>query len=319
MINVGSRDASRRSRDDGYVLAVVLGLGARHDHPGRDLAQRDAPAASRSPTQRGGLERRARRRLRRRRGLQEPRRERHGLLALRQPGGTVQRRQHGTSALPTGSSANAAFNVDGRRRLGHGAGSDDLDPRGRRDTAYFRYEVDNSHFASTGVLRIRSTGRVGDVTRSVIADLKQNGFNDYVYFTKFEIQDPAHQRRQALRCGNYKWLRPTSCTDIQFGASDILRGKVHSNDRLLICGSRLRGLRHDREPDQPALRDPDRIGLRRRHLPRRTTRPDGDRSRCRDRTPRCARRPATTCRFRCRAPAVSTPARRPSRSTTTAR
>jgi len=134
--------------------------------------------------------------------------------------------------LPTGSSANPAFNITAAQPWAVVPGSG-----GKAD---FRYEIDNSNYGSTGVIRLRSTGKVGNQTRSVIADLKQNGFNDYVYYTNFEVQDPTISGEPAS-CGNYKWLRPASCQDIQFASGDILRGKVHSNDRILVCGSDFKG------------------------------------------------------------------------------
>lgn len=134
--------------------------------------------------------------------------------------------------LPTGSSANPAFNITSSTPWATVAGSS--------GQASFRYEIDNSKYGSTGVIRLRSTGKVGKQTRSVIADLKQNGFNDYVYYTNFEVQDPTISG-ESTSCGNYYWIRPGSCTAIQFASGDILRGKVHSNDRLLVCGSDFKG------------------------------------------------------------------------------
>ena len=135
-------------------------------------------------------------------------------------------------SMPTGSSANPAFNITAVQPWATvpGSGGD----------AKFRYEIDNSKYGSTGVIRLRSTGKVGNETRSVIADLKQNGFNDYVYYTNFEVQDPIVSG-DPLSCGNYAWLRASSCANIQFTGGDILRGKVHSNDRLLVCGSDFKG------------------------------------------------------------------------------
>ena len=134
--------------------------------------------------------------------------------------------------LPTGSSANPAFNITSTTPWATVAGSG--------GSASFRYEIDNSKYGSTGVIRLRSTGKVGNQTRSVIADLKQNGFNDYVYYTNFEVQDPTISG-ESTSCGNYYWIRPSSCQVIQFASGDVLRGKVHSNDRLLVCGSDFKG------------------------------------------------------------------------------
>jgi len=87
--------------------------------------------------------------------------------------------------LPTGSSTNPAFNITQSSSWATVPGSG--------GNASFRYEIDNSKYGSTGVVRLRSTGKVGNSTRSVIADLKQNGFNDYVYYT-IVLQDGKSQR-----------------------------------------------------------------------------------------------------------------------------
>ena len=134
--------------------------------------------------------------------------------------------------LPTGASANPAFNIS--------AGAGWAPVPGSSGQAQFRYEVNNAKFGATGVLQLRSTGLVGNSTRSVIADLKQEGFNDYVYYTNYEVMDPTISGDPAT-CADYYWNRPSSCTNIQFAPGDILRGKVHSNDRLLICGSTFQG------------------------------------------------------------------------------
>jgi hypothetical protein len=102
--------------------------------------------------------------------------------------------------------------------------------------ASYRYEVDTSQYSSKGTLRLRSTGRVGDTTRSVVADLKQDGFLDYVYFTDYEISDPALSSRSCSPA--YEWAvssRP-SCTTIQFAPGDVINGPLHTNDTMVICG-----------------------------------------------------------------------------------
>lgn len=143
--------------------------------------------------------------------------------------------------LPTGTNANPAFNVAAGGAWAEVPGSD--------GTAKFRYEIDTSTYPATGVIRIRSTGLVGTQTRSVIADLRQDGFSDFVYFTDFEVQDPLITSGNDPYCANYWWNRPPqkttgvagysagspTCTDITFAANDTINGKVHSNDRILIC------------------------------------------------------------------------------------
>lgn len=106
--------------------------------------------------------------------------------------------------------------------------------------ASFRYEVDNSSYSKNGVLRIRSTGRVGTVARSVVADLKQQGFIDFLYFTDYEIKDP---ELNSTKCDDkYAWekSRPESCM-IQFVAGETLDGPIHSNDTMVMCGGTFSG------------------------------------------------------------------------------
>lgn len=105
---------------------------------------------------------------------------------------------------------------------------------GSAGKATFRYEIDNSRYTSNGVLTVRSTGRVGAETRTVVADLKQSGFIDFLYFTDYEIQDPT--QGGAACTVSYSWVTANSCTKIQFGSSDVMNGPMHSNDTLRLCG-----------------------------------------------------------------------------------
>ncbi|MDJ0337773.1 hypothetical protein [Cryobacterium sp. PH31-O1] len=145
------------------------------------------------------------------------------------------------STLTAPTVANPAFEVGAAGGWARVAGSD--------GTASFRYEVDNSAYSSSGVLRIRSTGRVGTKTRSVVANLRQAGFIDYLYFTMYEIQDPAQSGVTAAGCANtYAWAgRPspaggsTVCSDVAFGGGDVVNGPVHSNDTLRVCDATFNG------------------------------------------------------------------------------
>lgn len=108
--------------------------------------------------------------------------------------------------------------------------------------AYFRYEVDNTDYASKGVIRLLSTGKVGNVTESVVASLKQSGFLDFLYLTNYETTDPLFNPSITANCAVYYWAgRDSSCGQIQFGKFDTLGGPVHSNDTLLICSTTFLG------------------------------------------------------------------------------
>ncbi|CAM5375490.1 hypothetical protein LSHI6S_01824 [Leifsonia shinshuensis] len=144
---------------------------------------------------------------------------------------TIANNSQGTVTLPTGANANPAFGITAGGSWATVPLTDGLPAN-----ASFRYEVDNSKYASNGILHIRATGKVDNVTRSVVANIKQTGFTNYVYFTDYEELDPA------LNSGNcpkaYAWSgtsRPATCL-INFIAGDTFDGQVHSNDTLNICG-----------------------------------------------------------------------------------
>ncbi|GHD47200.1 hypothetical protein GCM10008097_17830 [Mycetocola manganoxydans] len=128
-------------------------------------------------------------------------------------------------SLPT-APANPAFGVG---KAGTWASVPGSDAR-----ANFRYEVDNSKYSAKGVLTLRSTGRVGTTTRTVVADLKQKGFIDFLYFTNYEVRDPS--QGGASCTPSWSWEKANSCTKIQFAPSDEMNGPMHSNDTLSLCG-----------------------------------------------------------------------------------
>ena len=117
--------------------------------------------------------------------------------------------------------------------------------------AQFRYEVDNSDYSSTGVLRIRATGKVGGSTRTLVADLKQKGFLDFLYFTDYEVRDPAVSNTSCTPAYDWAVSSRPNCTEIQFGSGDTLNGPVHSNDTLLICGATFTGNVTSARPTAP--------------------------------------------------------------------
>ena len=115
-----------------------------------------------------------------------------------------------------------------------------------QDFADYRYEVDNRDYINSGILKVRATGRVGDQTRSVVANLKQTGFIDFLYYTTYEIGDPVLgglSASQQTSCTKYAYAgRPTSgCGAIAFGAFDVINGPMHSNDTIRACGSTFNG------------------------------------------------------------------------------
>lgn len=131
--------------------------------------------------------------------------------------------------LPTGAAANPAFGV--------GTSGTWATVPGSGGKSQFRYEVDNSKFYIDGTLRIRATGRAGGDTRSIVADIKQKGFIDFLYFTDYEVMDPqALNPTSTTNCAiHYPGSRP-GCTNILFGGADEINGPLHTNDALQTNG-----------------------------------------------------------------------------------
>lgn len=138
-----------------------------------------------------------------------------------------------TLTLPTAPATNPAFGTGASGTWSSITGS----------AATFRYEIDNTRYAATGSVRIRSTGRVGLHTRSVVASLRQKGFIDFLYFTDYEIKDPAISGVPVVTCVKYAWAgRPAptaalNCGEVAFGNGDVIDGPTHSNDTLRVCNA----------------------------------------------------------------------------------
>lgn len=148
-----------------------------------------------------------------------------------------------TVQLPPSSAANPALEL--------GATGAWAAVPGSSDRAQFRYEVDNSAYGTTGTVRLRSTGKVGELTRTIVANLRQTGFIDFLYFTDYEISDPdvvgmsVNPPASPSCTVVHKWAPGGSgrgCSTIQFGNSDVVKGPLHSNDTMLVCAARFEGI-----------------------------------------------------------------------------
>lgn len=156
-----------------------------------------------------------------------------------------------TVTLP--STTNAAFGV--------GSSGTWATVPGSSGASSFRYEVDNHLFASSGLVTLRVTGRVGQVTRSVTATVKQQGFPNWLYFTDMETFDPAVNYTSGCNLPTdgtslYLWNgRNSTCTSIQFAATDTIAGPVHSNDTMTVCGNPFTGSVTSSNPTSPIYVD----------------------------------------------------------------
>lgn len=95
----------------------------------------------------------------------------------------------------------------------------------------------------TGNMRLRVSGRARGQTRSIIVTLRRRNFIDFIYFTHFETLDPlvypttSSQNYANANCTKFRPQRGGSCTEIQFISGDVIKGPLHTNDSILVCGS----------------------------------------------------------------------------------
>lgn len=109
----------------------------------------------------------------------------------------------------------------------------------------------NNASPAYGTFRIKSTGTAlgGKVKRTVYATFQSRSFLDYVYYTKYETEDPSAYpssdgNAPSQSCSTYYYNgRPLSngtrdyCQSIWFNTGDSINGPMHSNDTLAICGT----------------------------------------------------------------------------------
>ncbi|MEI7777928.1 MAG: pilus assembly PilX N-terminal domain-containing protein [Actinomycetes bacterium] len=143
--------------------------------------------------------------------------------------------------LPTGATVNSAFS--GWTTLPGVTNS------------YFRYDVDTSQYLTTGIIKLRSSGKVGVRIRTIEVQLKRRSFIDFLYFTNYEEKDPAAYSyptdsytpaQAAVFCANKHHYEgrvdavngvSTGCSVINFGGGDKINGPMHTNDSFYVCGN----------------------------------------------------------------------------------
>jgi Tfp pilus assembly protein PilX len=112
--------------------------------------------------------------------------------------------------------------------------------------------------AAANTFRIESTGCAGVKgltscsgqkpstvqVRKVVATFTVTGFLQFVYFTRFEDEDPALYKPSA-NCEKYyleekngkKEYRSSECEQIQFVTGDSVKGPMHTDDTIYVCGN----------------------------------------------------------------------------------
>ena len=139
-------------------------------------------------------------------------------------------------------SSNPAFVATGGRTFPGSSGT----------TATYRYNVltTTAQTTSSGLIRLRSTGTVNNVSRTVTVDLRKVGFLKYGYLEDIGTVDPAMYPALGLLngktvaqwtslCARHYWdspARSSSCADTFLGSSDVMNGPFHSNDAVMLNG-----------------------------------------------------------------------------------
>lgn len=116
---------------------------------------------------------------------------------------------------------------------------------GSSGKAQYRYAVSVQNYGGTGVVQLQATGKVGNSTRSIVVELKQQGLTQFVYFSDYEVADPSING--SASCDSYRWQAPrsnSSSCDISFfgkpsnpSQGDQIKGMIHSNDQIVVCGA----------------------------------------------------------------------------------
>ena len=100
--------------------------------------------------------------------------------------------------------------------------------------------------------RIKSVGKAGKSTRSIVANFQVAGFLNYIYFTQYEVQDPAARNESAneAECEHYRATRnEEKCGVIVFGPKDKENGPMHTDDTAVVCGGAEFGRPKHEPPD----------------------------------------------------------------------
>jgi Tfp pilus assembly protein PilE len=98
--------------------------------------------------------------------------------------------------------------------------------------------------ALANTFRIKSVGKAGKSTRSIVANFQVAGFLNYIYFTQYEDQDPSARNgtpKEQKECENYRPAREKlgvlgKCGSIVFGPEDTENGPLHTDDTAVVCG-----------------------------------------------------------------------------------
>lgn len=91
--------------------------------------------------------------------------------------------------------------------------------------------------AAANTFRVESIGTAGESKRSIVATFKVKGFLNYVYFTRFEDEDPGlYKAPKGCEGRYYSERKNEKCETIVFVSEDKINGPMHTDDQPAICG-----------------------------------------------------------------------------------
>lgn len=129
--------------------------------------------------------------------------------------------------------SNPAFVSTGGRTIPGSSGS--------KATYRYRLLTSVAQTQVSGLIRLRSTGTVNNVSRTVTVDLRKAGFLKYSYLENFStvdpsLYDPSSQYYNSNTCRQYYDSRPSGCSQVSPNPNNLI-GPYHSNDAVWLNGN----------------------------------------------------------------------------------
>jgi len=90
---------------------------------------------------------------------------------------------------------------------------------------------------AAGTFRISSTGQSAGVSRTIVAQYRSPSFLNFVYYTDYEVLDPSATPGNPTGCAVHWPSRGNGCQPIEFVSGDSIKGPLHSEDWLFVCGN----------------------------------------------------------------------------------
>src|ERR1019366_3723 len=90
---------------------------------------------------------------------------------------------------------------------------------------------------AAGTFRISSTGQSAGVSRTIVAQYRSPSFLNFVYYTDYEVLDPSATPGNPTGCAVHWPSRGNGCPPIEFITGDSIKGPLHTEDWLFVCGN----------------------------------------------------------------------------------